>query len=88
MRTKQAGSASGGRPGAKKGNKGSVIVYDVPYSEHSSFEELKAFVEWLDPHQIITPALAVGSRDDDSGQASSSERRRQLETMIEWLMTC
>lgn len=32
---------------------GDVIVFGVPYSEHSSFEELKWFVEKLKPQNII-----------------------------------
>eukprot|EP00959_Pyramimonas_sp_CCMP1952_P017225 365785-Pyramimonas_sp.AAC.1 len=81
----QVCSASGGRSGAKKGTAGSVLLYDVPYSEHSSFDELKAFVDWLDPHQIVAaPVVGVENKDDDD----SCERTKHVDVMLEWLMTC
>lgn len=30
-----------------------AVTYDVPYSEHSSFEELRQFVEWAKPLRIV-----------------------------------
>jgi DNA cross-link repair 1A protein len=37
----------------RRRQKGTLITYSVPYSEHSSFSELKEFVEWLKPRSII-----------------------------------
>eukprot|EP00798_Chlamydomonas_sp_ICE-L_P020245 gene20245-26997_t len=37
----------------KKTQKGKVILHEVPYSEHSSFSEMKAFVSWLKPIEIL-----------------------------------
>lgn len=40
------------RKGGPGGDK-SIIVYELPYSEHSSYPELKEFVQWLEPTSII-----------------------------------
>lgn len=35
---------------------GTIVLYEVPYSEHSSFEELREFVRWFRPLHI-TPSV-------------------------------
>ncbi|KDD73889.1 hypothetical protein H632_c1756p1, partial [Helicosporidium sp. ATCC 50920] len=54
---------------------GSLISYSVPYSEHSSFSELRAFVQWLDP-LTITPAVNA-----DVGGPKSAKLVRLLRGM-------
>jgi len=37
----------------KRTQRGSLIQYALPYSEHSSFTELRAFMRWLKPRAIL-----------------------------------
>jgi DNA cross-link repair 1A protein len=45
--------ATAAAPKGRRRQKGAIITYSVPYSEHSSFAELRAFVEWLRPPTIL-----------------------------------
>jgi len=60
---------SGGKPQRDKRNvwmgtrlnRGTLVKYEVPYSEHSSFAELKQFVSWLQPVEI-RPHVNAGTQ--------------------------
>lgn len=55
---------------------GNISIYGIPYSEHSSFLEMKRFVQWLQPLKII-PTVNNGSW---------TSRRAMEKCFSEWLM--
>ncbi|XP_040922415.1 DNA cross-link repair 1A protein [Toxotes jaculatrix] len=55
---------------------GNISIYGIPYSEHSSFLELKRFVQWIQPLKII-PTVNNGSW---------SNRKAMEKCFSEWLM--
>ncbi|XP_042364570.1 DNA cross-link repair 1A protein [Plectropomus leopardus] len=55
---------------------GNISIYGIPYSEHSSFLELKRFVQWLQPLKII-PTVNVGSW---------ASRKAMEKCFSEWMM--
>ncbi|KAI3875308.1 hypothetical protein MKX03_000735 [Papaver bracteatum] len=48
---------------------GTTIRYEVPYSEHSSFTELREFVKFISPHHIIPSVNNDGPESTDSMNA-------------------
>lgn len=60
------GVAGKGRaPRGRRRQKGTLIVYSVPYSEHSSHQELRQMVDFLRPTKIIP------SVNNDGGSKAS-----------------
>ncbi|KAK9865832.1 hypothetical protein WJX84_002236 [Apatococcus fuscideae] len=59
--------------GGKRRQKGTLISYQVPYSEHSSFPELQEFVHWLQPRRLI-PSV---------GNDCGAKARRMVELLRE-----
>ncbi|CAL5219226.1 g1019 [Coccomyxa viridis] len=64
MQTDRGHAAARGR----RRQKGTLIVYQVPYSEHSSFSELQQFVGFMQPQSLVP---SVGN---DSGPKAAQMR--------------
>ncbi|CAO2821698.1 unnamed protein product [Amaranthus hypochondriacus] len=59
------GKKTAGRAG-RRWQQGTIIRYEVPYSEHCSFEELREFVKLISPVKIVP---SVNNENEASGNA-------------------
>ncbi|KAK9865080.1 hypothetical protein WJX84_011403 [Apatococcus fuscideae] len=58
-------------------HKGKCWIHLVPYSEHSSYNELRDYVRWLKPQKVI-PTVGVGGDDSDKKNAAMLKHFRNL----------
>ncbi|KAL4435464.1 hypothetical protein ABPG77_006226 [Micractinium sp. CCAP 211/92] len=58
-------------------SKGACSVHLVPYSEHSSFAELREYVSFLRPHKVI-PTVGVNGNDADNARDKMLKHFRLL----------
>ncbi|GIL67665.1 hypothetical protein Vafri_21002, partial [Volvox africanus] len=56
---------------------GSLSVHLVPYSDHSSYTELREYVRWLRPQQVI-PTVGVGGDDGERNRVAMLKHFRTL----------
>ncbi|KAL8153080.1 hypothetical protein V2J09_010840 [Rumex salicifolius] len=56
----------GMKSSGRRSQQGTIIRYEVPYSEHSSFTELKQFVKLISPENIIP---SVNNHEEESSKA-------------------
>jgi DNA cross-link repair 1A protein len=69
------GSKSKGFEALRPSERGGIAIFDLPYSEHSSYTELRDFVRAIRPMKI-TPTVNVGS---------PKERARMDVYFAQWL---
>lgn len=66
---------------AKQTSVGNVSIYSVPYSEHSSYSELRRFVQFIQPKQVI-PTIGGSSGGNNGG----SRNKHSVDDIISgWL---
>ncbi|GFR43273.1 hypothetical protein Agub_g4335, partial [Astrephomene gubernaculifera] len=60
--------------------RGSLSVHLVPYSEHSSYLELREYVRWLRPQQVIP---TVGVAPGEEGERQRAALLRHFRTLVD-----
>eukprot|EP00850_Spirogloea_muscicola_P002495 SM000009S23624 [mRNA] locus=s9:1126881:1136155:- [translate_table: standard] len=60
--------------------KGPFEIHLVPYSEHSNYDELREYVRYLRPHQIIP---TVGIEGSDMGSKAVATMRKHFRNLVD-----
>jgi len=68
----------------RRSQKGQIIIHEVPYSEHSSFTELREFVSWLDPGELI-PSVLPNPEGDRGGQEQPRNYQAAAASLVQLL---
>lgn len=58
-----------------------AIFYNIPYSEHSSFDELQAFVAWANPARVVPTVNARSKEAADELRATLGHVDRSLRSV-------
>lgn len=66
------------RPKAVNRNSDQAMMYNVPYSEHSSFTELRSFVQWASPAKIVPTVNARSAEDAERMRSILGHTDRRL----------
>lgn len=66
------------RPKAVNRSSDQAMMYNVPYSEHSSFTELRSFVQWANPAKIIPTVNARSAEDAERMRSILGHTDRRL----------
>lgn len=72
----EAKKAANGFPVRRKG---ACTIHLVPYSEHSSFTELREYVKWLRPHQVV-PTVGVGG---ENGELQATKIQKHFRDLVD-----
>ena len=74
--------SAGGEAAFPIHRKGACEVHLVPYSEHSSFDELQTYVRWMRPREVI-PTVGVDKADTAEGERVRASMLKHFALLID-----